>query len=41
MKRAVLDLKAKGETTFLCLSNSNNVYIGTILEVSLAHARSM
>ena len=33
MKRAVLDLKAKGDTTFVCLSNSNVVYIGTILEV--------
>jgi hypothetical protein len=34
MKRAVTSLKAKGETTFLCLSNSNQVYIATILEVS-------
>lgn len=34
MKRAVSDLKARGDTTFLCLSNSNEVYIGTILEVS-------
>ncbi|KAL7424552.1 hypothetical protein Q5752_000236 [Cryptotrichosporon argae] len=32
MKRAVTALKAKGETTFLCLSNSNDVYIPTILE---------
>ena len=28
-----MDLKAKGDTTFVCLSNSNVVYIGTILEV--------
>lgn len=34
MKRAVTNLKARGDTTFLCLSNSNEVYIGTILEVS-------
>lgn len=34
MKRAVNSLKNRGETTFLCLSNSNEVYIGTILEVS-------
>lgn len=34
MKRAVTNLKNKGDTTFLCLSNSNEVYIGTILEVS-------
>lgn len=34
MKRAVTNLKNRGETTFLCLSNSNEVYIGTILEVS-------
>lgn len=33
MKRAVTNLKARGDTTFLCLSNSNEVYIGTILEV--------
>ncbi|BEJ17947.1 hypothetical protein CspHIS471_0702240 [Cutaneotrichosporon sp. HIS471] len=32
MKRAVNGLKHRGETTFLCLSNSNEVYIGTILE---------
>ncbi|EJT48444.1 hypothetical protein A1Q1_02576 [Trichosporon asahii var. asahii CBS 2479] len=32
MKRAVTNLKNRGETTFLCLSNSNEVYIGTILE---------
>lgn len=36
MKRAVTNLKNRGETTFLCLSNSNEVYIGTILEVSTA-----
>jgi hypothetical protein len=36
MKRAVLGLKKRlPETTFLCLSNSNEVYIKTILEVSL------
>jgi hypothetical protein len=34
MKRAVTGLKGRGETTFLCLSNSNEVYISTILEVS-------
>lgn len=34
MKRAVTNLKNRGDTTFLCLSNSNEVYIGTILEVS-------
>lgn len=33
MKRAVTNLKARGDSTFLCLSNSNEVYIGTILEV--------
>lgn len=35
MKRAVLGLKErKGEDVeFLCLSNSNEVYISTILEV--------
>jgi pyridoxal phosphate phosphatase PHOSPHO2 len=34
MKRAVTDLQQRSaETTFLCLSNSNTVYIGTILEV--------
>ncbi|GFZ48777.1 hypothetical protein JCM24511_06526 [Saitozyma sp. JCM 24511] len=33
MKRAVTSLKQRSdETTFLCLSNSNTVYIGTILE---------
>ena len=37
MKRAVLGLKErKGEDVeFLCLSNSNEVYISTILEVSV------
>lgn len=35
MKRAVLSLKERlPDTTFLCLSNSNEVYIATILEVS-------
>ncbi|KAI9634169.1 phosphatase phospho-type [Dioszegia hungarica] len=33
MKRAVLGLKERlADTTFLCLSNSNEIYIGTILE---------
>jgi len=32
MIRAVKDLKAKGQTTFLCLSNSNTVFISTLLE---------
>ncbi|WWC94946.1 hypothetical protein V866_001798 [Kwoniella sp. B9012] len=33
MKRAVTSLQARSkDTTFLCLSNSNEVYIGTILE---------
>ncbi|KAK4689605.1 hypothetical protein P7C73_g510, partial [Tremellales sp. Uapishka_1] len=33
MKRAVTSLKEKSkDTTFLCLSNSNHVYISTILE---------
>lgn len=36
MKRAVNRLKARlPETTFLCLSNSNEIYINTILEVGL------
>lgn len=35
MKRAVTTLQQRSaETTFLCLSNSNEVYISTILEVS-------
>lgn len=35
MKRGVRNLKARKdvETTFLCLSNSNQVYIDTILKV--------
>lgn len=34
MKRAVLGLKERlPNTTFLCLSNSNEIYISTILEV--------
>jgi hypothetical protein len=42
MKRAVLGLKKRlPETTFLCLSNSNEVYIKTILEVSLLTLRVM
>ncbi|KAF5393417.1 hypothetical protein D9757_000725 [Collybiopsis confluens] len=32
MVRAVTDLKARGNTTFLCLSNANSVFISTILE---------
>ncbi|KAJ3567578.1 hypothetical protein NP233_g6269 [Leucocoprinus birnbaumii] len=32
MVRAVTNLKARGETTFLCLSNSNSVFISTILK---------
>lgn len=35
MKRAVTSLKERSsDTTFLCLSNSNEIYISTILEVS-------
>lgn len=33
MVRAVSSLKARGETTFLCLSNANSVFIDTILKV--------
>lgn len=33
MVRAVTDLKNKGETTFLCLSNANSIFISTILKV--------
>jgi pyridoxal phosphate phosphatase PHOSPHO2 len=40
MKRAVTNLKKRGDTTFLCLSNSNEVYIGTILEVSCSSPSS-
>jgi len=32
MIRGVTELKAKGDTTFLCISNANNVFISTILE---------
>jgi len=32
MVRGVTDLKAKGKTTFLCLSNANSVFISTILK---------
>jgi len=32
MVRGVLNLKAGGKTTFLCLSNANSVFISTILE---------
>ncbi|KAF8904457.1 phosphatase phospho-type [Gymnopilus junonius] len=32
MVRAVTSLKNRGETTFLCLSNANSVFISTILE---------
>jgi pyridoxal phosphate phosphatase PHOSPHO2 len=39
MKRAVLGLKArKPDTKFVCLSNSNPIYINTILEVCLAES---
>ncbi|KIY74449.1 hypothetical protein CYLTODRAFT_433769 [Cylindrobasidium torrendii FP15055 ss-10] len=31
-KRAISNLKAKGETTFFCLSNANSVFISTILK---------
>lgn len=35
MKRAVTELKKRSpETTFICLSNSNEIYIDTILKVS-------
>ncbi|KAF8829107.1 hypothetical protein HHX47_DHR3000717 [Lentinula edodes] len=32
MVRAVTTLKARGNTTFLCLSNANSVFISTILQ---------
>ncbi|PPQ99433.1 hypothetical protein CVT24_005240 [Panaeolus cyanescens] len=32
MKRAVTNLKSRGKTTFLCLSNANSVFISTILK---------
>ncbi|KXN91031.1 Inorganic pyrophosphatase 1 [Leucoagaricus sp. SymC.cos] len=32
MVRGVSNLKARGKTTFLCLSNANSVFISTILE---------
>ncbi|KAF4620630.1 hypothetical protein D9613_000433 [Agrocybe pediades] len=32
MVRAVTNLKKRGETTFLCLSNANSVFISTILK---------
>ncbi|KAF9049984.1 phosphatase phospho-type [Panaeolus papilionaceus] len=32
MKRAVSNLKSRGNTTFLCLSNANSVFISTILK---------
>jgi len=32
MVRAVKNLKAAGQTTFLCLSNANSIFISTILE---------
>lgn len=32
MKRAVTSLKARGDTQFLCLSNSNSIYIQAVLE---------
>ena len=33
MIRGVSALKSRGKTTFFCLSNSNMVYITTILKV--------
>jgi hypothetical protein len=37
MKRAVTELQKRSpETTFICLSNSNEVYIDTILKVSIS-----
>lgn len=43
MVRAVKAVKAaaKPETTFLCLSNSNSVYIDTILQVSVPEQGSL
>lgn len=40
MVRGLKDLKnsEKTETTFLCLSNSNSVYIDTILKVNQAQS---
>ncbi|KAF8919834.1 phosphatase phospho-type [Mucidula mucida] len=32
MERAIKTTKAKGDTTFFCLSNANSVFISTILE---------
>lgn len=32
MVRGVTNLRARGKTTFLCLSNSNSVFISTILK---------
>lgn len=35
MKRAVLNLQKRSpQTTFICVSNSNEIYIDTILKVS-------
>jgi pyridoxal phosphate phosphatase PHOSPHO2 len=36
MKRAVTELQKRSpDTTFICLSNSNEIYIDTILKVSI------
>ena len=40
MKRGTTNLKSRGLTTFLCLSNSNYVYITTILKVRFRPASS-
>lgn len=34
MVRAVTNLKSRGKTTFLCLSNANSVFISTVLKVN-------
>jgi pyridoxal phosphate phosphatase PHOSPHO2 len=37
MKRAVTELQKRSpDTTFICLSNSNEIYIDTILKVSIS-----
>jgi len=41
MKRAVTELQKRSpDTTFICLSNSNEIYIDTILKVSICHGLS-
>ena len=37
MVRGVSALKSRGKTTFFCLSNSNIIYISTILKVGFVH----